>query len=118
VINESYSGLRVQRHVRVGVAYGSDTAKVMDLLVAAAKTHARVLADPAPGATFENFGESALEFDLGFWVADSWGVAGVASDLRLAIDAAFRKSGIEVPFPQRDLHLRTGFEKLASKSFN
>lgn len=107
VVNESYSGRRVQRHVKVGVAYGSDTKKVMELLVKAAKGHPRVLPDPAPGATFENFGASSLDFDLGFWVADSWGVGGVASDIRLAIDAAFRAEGIEIPFPQQDVHIRS-----------
>jgi small-conductance mechanosensitive channel len=80
--------------------------------VAAAKTNTLVLPEPAPNATFENFGDSSLDFDLGFWVTDSWGVAGVASDIRLAIDASFRQEGIEIPLPQRDFHLRSGFEKI------
>lgn len=57
-----------------------------------------------------NFGESSLDFSLVFWIPDPVQRPVVESDLRYAIDAAFRAEGIEIPFPQRDLHLRSGWE--------
>jgi small-conductance mechanosensitive channel len=106
VISDSYSGQRIRQHVKVGVAYGSDVEKVKALLVQAALSQPKVLNDPAPSAIFENFGESSLDFDLRFWCTDIWFMEVTSSDIRCKIDNLFRENKIEIPFPQRDLHLK------------
>jgi len=107
VINDSFSGNRIRQHVRVGVAYGSDIEKVRSLLLCVALGHPKVLKQPDPTVVFENFGESSLDFDLRFWCEDLWTVDAVCSDLRFSIDAIFRANHVQIPFPQRDVHLFT-----------
>jgi small-conductance mechanosensitive channel len=106
VINDSYSGQQIRQHVKVGVAYGSDVEKVKTVLLNSVKSHPLVLQEPTPRAIFENFGESSLDFDLRFWSSDIWTVDQVCSDIRSEIDAQFRKANIQIPFPQRDLHIK------------
>ncbi len=92
----------------IGVAYGSDTALVIELLEQIATGHPEVVTTgrtPAPRALFMAFGDSALEFELRCWIRNIERRFHVVSDLNLAIDAAFRENGIVVPFPQRDLHI-------------
>ena len=110
VINSSYGSRRTRIHVKVGVAYGTDTARARSALERVALEHPRVLKEPAPSVRFDDFGESSLDFALLVWLAAAADEAAVASDLRFSIDRAFREDGIEIPFPQRDLHLRTGWE--------
>jgi potassium efflux system protein len=97
--------------VPVGVAYGSDTAKVMQILVEVANRHPQVMNNypgiPEPRALFLGFGESSLDFELRCFIRDVDRRLQTRSDLNLAIDAAFREAGIEIPFPQRDLHFRS-----------
>jgi len=97
--------------VGVGVAYGSDTAKVREVLLEVGKAHDRTVADPEPRVFFQSFGDSSLDFELAVWLRDAEMRMQVASDLRFAIDAAFREHGITIPFPQRDLHLVSGFDR-------
>jgi small-conductance mechanosensitive channel len=92
--------------VSVGVAYGSDTALVRDTLRSVAKQHPRVLETRPPEIYFRDFADSALTFELCVWLDDPQAEPVVTSDLRFAIDAAFRAAGIEIPFPQRDLHIK------------
>ena len=96
--------------VPVGVAYGSDTAKVMQILVEVANKHPQVMNNypgvPDPRALFLGFGDSSLDFELRCVIRDVDRRLQTKSDLNLAIDAAFREAGIEIPFPQRDLHFR------------
>jgi potassium efflux system protein len=92
----------------VGVAYGSDTARVREILLRVAGESPDVLADPAPQVLFKDFGESSLDFELLAWLGDPRQENPAASELRFAIDQAFRGEGVEIPFPQRDLHLRSG----------
>jgi potassium efflux system protein len=96
--------------VPVGVAYGSDTAKVMQILVDLANKHPLVMNNypgiPEPRVLFLGFGDSSLNFELRCFVRDVDRRLVTLSDLNLAIDAAFREAGIEIPFPQRDLHFR------------
>lgn len=109
VTNETFGDRRVRAKVEVGVAYGSDTDAVRHTLLQAAAANPVVLAHPEPQVVFRAFGESALEFTLIVWVPDPRDGPPAASDLRFAIDRAFREAGIEIPFPQRDLHLRSGW---------
>jgi small-conductance mechanosensitive channel len=98
---------RVRRvEVRVGVAYGTDPRRVLELLSTAARRHPQTLASPEPVALFRGFGESSLDFTLLFWVGDIDSWMQVQSDVALAIHDALREAGIEIPFPQRDVRLR------------
>jgi small-conductance mechanosensitive channel len=94
---------------RVGVAYGSDTDKVRELLLQVAREHPQVvqhgLVSP-PKVVFREFGDSSLNFELRCFVRDINLRLDVLSDLNFAIDRCFRANGIDIPFPQRDLHLR------------
>ena len=107
VTNWSQVERKARFHVQVGVAYGSDTELVKEILIKAAKDHNRVMDSPPPFVRFLNFGDSSLDFDLLFWSRDLMRIEDTKSDIRLAIDAAFRARGVEVPFPQRDLWLRS-----------
>jgi len=112
VINSTYGDRRVRIPVKVGVAYGSDTTRVRETLERVAAEHPGVLEEPRPLVRFDDFGESSLAFTLLVWLSSPRTEPIVASELRFAIDRAFREAGIEIPFPQRDLHLRGGWEGL------
>lgn len=94
-------------HVPVGVAYGSDVQRVRHALLAAARSHRGVLRDPRPEVQLLRLGESSLEFELLVWTADPRNQARLVSDLNFRIVSALRAGGIQIPFPQRDLHLRS-----------
>ena len=104
VVNQSHIGDFMRQHVRVGVAYGSPVELVKKILLKVAYQHSEVLRDPAPFVMFENFGDSALEFDLRVFVKNFKTMEMTLSDLRFAIDKEFRDEGITIPFPQRVLH--------------
>lgn len=93
--------------VPVGVAYGSDPDRVLELLTAAARSVPGVVQQPEPLALFTGFGESALDFQLRVWTDRLEDFFQVRSALVLAMHHALRDAGIEIPFPQRDLHLRS-----------
>ena len=114
VINHSRPAAKIRLAVKVGVAYGSDTARVRDVLISVAEENPRVLREPGPEVRFDDFGDSALQFSLLVWAENPRVERSIASDLRFAIDSAFRKAEIEIPFPQRDLHLRSGIESITS----
>ncbi len=106
VINWSHFDSKARFRVGVGVAYGSDTALVKEILLAAAEDHTRIVRRPKPFVRFVNFGDSSLDFEILFWTRDLLGIEDVKSDLRFAIDQAFRKSGVSIPFPQRDIWIK------------
>jgi len=108
VTNWSQVERKARFHVKVGVAYGSDTELVKNLLLEVAQNHTRVLDSPRPIVRLLDFGDSSLDFDLIFWSRDFVRVEDTRSDLRFAIDAAFRARGVEIPFPQRDVWMRGG----------
>jgi hypothetical protein len=91
----------------VGVAYGSNVEQVQAALLEAAKSHPEVLVRPQPQVWFQEFGESAINFDLLVWTGEPKNQARVKSDLYYRIEASLRRYGIEVPFPQRDLNVRS-----------
>jgi small-conductance mechanosensitive channel len=91
----------------VGVAYGSDLEVVLRILQEAAESHPLVLPQPPPSPIFVGFGDSSLDFELRCWIADVDRRLIVRSDLGQFIDRRFREEGVEIPFPQRDLHLRS-----------
>jgi potassium efflux system protein len=94
----------------VGVAYGSDTEKVKQILIDVARDNKEVILDgrqPEPYVIFLGFGDSSLDFELRCFIRDIDRRLRVLSEINFAIDKAFRESGIEIPFPQRDLHIRS-----------
>lgn len=107
VINHSIPTPNLRIAISVGAAYGTDTEVVRATLLDAAKGHPHVLADPHPEVRFEGFGDSSLDFSLLVWIPDPGEDRRISSDLRFEIDRRFRAAGIEIPFPQRDLHVRS-----------
>ncbi|CAN5863334.1 mechanosensitive ion channel [soil metagenome] len=109
VVNQTYLDRQVRIRVNVGVAYGSDTARVRETLERVAKEHSGIVRKEETLVLFDDFGDSSLDFALLAWVNSPLLQYRVASELRFAIDAAFREEEIEIPFPQRDLHLKSGW---------
>jgi len=108
VTNWTANDRRVRFSIPLGVSYDSNPAKVRDVVLAAARSHPDVLADPAPEFLFESFGDSALNFELRYWTINQVETPKVlSSDLYFAIFKIFQENGIEIPFPQRDLHLKS-----------
>ncbi|MEM9155770.1 MAG: mechanosensitive ion channel domain-containing protein [Cyanobacteria bacterium P01_F01_bin.33] len=107
VVNWSYRSPRCRIHITVGVAYASDTDAVKEAMLAAARSNPRVLTNPEPRVWLNGFGDSALNFDLLVWTSRPQARFDLESELNLAILAEFKQHGIEIPFPQRDLHLRS-----------
>jgi small-conductance mechanosensitive channel len=96
--------------VPVGVAYGTDTEKVRDVLLKVAEENddvAKTQYLPEPRVLFREFGDSSLNFELRVFLLNVDSRLSVISDLNFAIDKAFREAGIEIPFPQRDLHVKS-----------
>ncbi len=107
VINWSHIEKRTRFHIDVGVAYGSDVEKVSRVLLQCANVDEKVSSNPKPFVRFNDFGNSSLDFQLYFWTTETFQVEYIKSEIRYKIDAAFRASGIHIPFPQRDVHIKT-----------
>jgi small-conductance mechanosensitive channel len=106
VVNWSKNDFLTRFKVTVGVAYGSDTEKVQDILVSIAMAHPLIEKEPVPFVEFNDFGDSALLFNLMYYTKEVLPLWRIKSDLRFAIDKAFREQGIIIPFPQRDVYIR------------
>ncbi len=106
VTNWSFRDQSLRVKINVGVAYGSQTELVRETLLAIAERTPNVRQIPKPDVLFQDFGDSALIFTLRIWT-DINNMLKVATAIRFEIDKAFREKGIEIPFPQRDLHLRS-----------
>jgi potassium efflux system protein len=107
LVNWSLSDKVLRVVVPVGIAYGSDTELAQKTLLEVAAANPHVLDDPAPVAMFMNFGDSSLEFELRVFVPNIKHYLPATSTLHMEIDQAFRKAGIEIAFPQRDVHVRS-----------
>jgi len=109
VVNWTLFDIHVRGTVVVGVAYGSPTDTVRDLIMQAAQEHGKVLGSPAPIVLFEEFGDNALTFRLMFWadITAPMQLRVICSDLRYQIDELFREADISISFPQRDIQLDT-----------
>ncbi len=107
--NLSLADPRILLSTDVTVGYDSDVDLVQRILLDAARTSDRVIADPEPAARLVKFGADGLEFTLQFWIADPQnGQMNVRSDVNLHILKSLREAGIEIPFPQRVVHLQPG----------
>ncbi len=107
VINWSHGDPVSRLRLPVGVAYGSNVEQVQAALLEAARSHPEVLVRPQPQVWFQGFGDSAINFDLLVWTGEPKTQARVKSDLYYRIEASLRRYGIEVPFPQRDINVRS-----------
>jgi potassium-dependent mechanosensitive channel len=106
VVNHSRPTTSLRIRVTVGVAYGTDTERVVEALLAVAKADPGVLAEPAPEVRLEDFGDSSLAMALYCWIPDAREDLRTCSALRFAIEKRFREDGISIPFPQRDVRVK------------
>jgi len=107
VINWSHIEKKTRFHIDVGVSYGSNVQLVTKVLLKCAGDHGKVSSSPKPFVRFKDFGNSSLDFQLFFWSTDTFQVENVKSEIRYEIDAAFRQNQITIPFPQRDVHIKS-----------
>lgn len=117
VVNWTLTNNKGRVEILVGVAYGSDLEKVRELLLEAATEHPKCIEEPAPICFLEEFGDSSINFSLYFWVADvTEGRRAPKSDVQFAIWRKFQDAGVEIPFPQRDLHIKSGLMPLSGEA--
>jgi small-conductance mechanosensitive channel len=108
VENWSYSSRDVRVRAKVGVAYSSDPEQVQAILISCATDCPRVLVHPAPVAWIVGFGDSSIDFELRFWISDpEAGLGNVQGEVFMRIWKAFKREGIDFPFPQQDIHIRS-----------
>ncbi len=109
VVNWSHGDPKVRINIPVGIAYGSDVDKFRTLMTKVVLAHPQVLNEPAPNIFFIGFGDSSLDFELGVWTAEMLqNPKRFRSEIYYAVEKALGENGIEIPFPQRDLHIRSG----------
>ena len=113
VINNSYGDPRIRLRIPVGIAYGSNVDLAISLMEQAAKEHATIQNSPPPKVWFKEFGDSSLNLELLCWIPRAEAKFDVVSDLNIKIDRLFRENEIEIPFPQRDLHLKSSAVSLS-----
>ena len=107
IVNHSVPDQRVKIRHDVGVAYGSDMHKVKQIVRSILRAHPLILNDPRPDVFFMGFGDSSLDLVLFFWVGDYREKWEVMDAVNMAIKDRFEAEGIEIPFPQRDIHIRS-----------
>ena len=107
VINWSHMEKRTRFHVNVGVAYGSDVEKVTRILLDCADRHEKISKTTKPFVRFKDFGDSSLDFQLFFWTTETFQVENIKSEIRYEINALFKEQGVQIPFPQRDVHIKS-----------
>ncbi|MEO0908495.1 MAG: mechanosensitive ion channel domain-containing protein [Pseudomonadota bacterium] len=108
VVNWSYSSRDVRVKAPVGVAYDSDLELVTKLLYRAVDETDRILVRPKPRVNLMGFGNSSVDFEIRFWIKDpEGGLSNIRSDVYMRIWQLFQENGVEIPFPQSDLHLRS-----------
>jgi small-conductance mechanosensitive channel len=105
VLNWTHKNTLGRVIVAVGVSYDADVEQVREILLVCAEAHPDILSRPEPRVIFQNFGDSALEFDIRFYIREIDNLMRVASEMRFAIRKAFADAGIVIPFPQHDVHL-------------
>ena len=117
VTNWSHGDPKVRIRVPVGVAYGSDLKLLQRLLLEAAAEHPKALRDPSPVVLFNELGDNSLNFELGVWTQEMTAAPiHFTSEMNFIIEQKLRENDIEIPFPQRDLHVRSGLPAAAEAS--
>ena len=115
LINWTHKDAMARIEIPVGVSYGADVDLVRDTLIEVAASHPEVMRDPEPFVLFTAFGDSSLDFELRCFVPQAGRKVRIATAMRFEIVRLFRERGIEIPFPQRDVHLQ-GFDAIAGRS--
>jgi small-conductance mechanosensitive channel len=117
VINWSHNDRNIRFNFPVGVSYKENPQKIKGILMEIAKENKGVLNTPEPDVLFDGFGDSSLNFNLRVWTSEYINRPNVLkSQLYYEIFKRFEAAGVEIPFPQRDLHIRSGFENLINKA--
>lgn len=116
VTNFSYRDRFVRVDIPVGVSYDADPNQVRDILLEAAREERRALDQPPPDVIFLQYGDSSIDFELRIWIDEPWLFPAVRSALYFSIWYKLRRANIEIPFPQRDLHMRSGEIKVRMTS--
>ena len=106
VLNWSENDLNTRFSIAIGVAYGSDVQLVKRCLLQVANENEMISDSPIPFVRFADFGESSLDFELLFWTTNIFQVKNIQSELRFEIDKVFRENKVQIPFPQRDIHIK------------
>jgi small-conductance mechanosensitive channel len=107
VENWSYSDRMIRIHIPIGVSYNSDVHLVKELLLKSLENHPRILKVPQAGCLITGFGDNSIDYELRVWISDPQsGMSNVKSDVYFSIWDAFKENGIEIPFPQRDMHVK------------
>lgn len=115
VINWSHNNRNIRFNIPVGVSYKEDPEKIKRILMEVVKNNAGVLKYPEPDVLFEQYNDSSIDFNLRIWTSEYTSKPKVLkSQLYYSIFAKFREEQVEIPFPQRDLHIRSGLEKFTS----
>ena len=119
VINWSHNNKEVRLNFPVGISYNEDPEKIRKLLTEVVNENHGVLSSPEPYIRFEGFGDSSLNFDVLVWTSEYIDRPKILrSELYYEIFAKFKEHNIEIPFPQQDIHLKSGFEKIVDKTEN
>jgi small-conductance mechanosensitive channel len=105
LFNWTENGTVLRGSVSVGVSYDSDVQKIKEILLKIANDHPHLIKNPPPKVLFNNFGDSALEFELVFTYNNGFRVNLIESDIRFLVHKSFKENNIEIPFPQRVVHL-------------
>lgn len=116
VVNWSYCN-RVRIKIPIGAAYGSDVSKVTEALKEAARNAERTMKDPPAKVYLKGFGDSAIDFELLVWIDKPHDHQQIRSDINYEIERLFREQEIEIPFPQRDLHLRSSSVEIGQNGY-
>jgi small-conductance mechanosensitive channel len=120
LINITEPDRRIKDSCEVGVAYGTDPQRIQDILMEIASKHPDIINDDPdrePYTRFTEFGDSSINFKVGFWVRDLDDRFKVKSEVNQQIYYCFAKEGIEIPFPQRDLHIIGAEDKFMGSNF-
>lgn len=112
VTNLTHSNAQFRVVMEVGTAYGSDMEQVLAILEEEARKHPNAAKNPAPSALFVGFGDSSLNFKLRIWLNNLDYCLSIISEVGIAVYKRFAAEGIEIPFPQQDLHVRSMDEKV------
>jgi small-conductance mechanosensitive channel len=112
VINWSHHDRNIRFNIPIGVAYKENPERVREIVIEVAKQNDGVLKSPAPDLLFSEYGDNSIDFFLRVWTSEYINKPKVLkSQLYYEIFKKFKEEGIEIPFPQRDLHLKSGFSR-------